>query len=305
MPGRGCARTVSRWDPLAAGTIREAISWAVRSLSGANCESPRLDAELLLAQVLGLSRADLHIHFDEALGETALQRFGELVRRRAAREPLAYILGRRAFYDTELVVDSRVLIPRPETEQIVDVALAWAHSLDRHGDLGRSLMIADVGTGSGALAVVLARRVDNSYVVGVDVSIDAIQVAGANVLAHGLRGRVGLVCANLLDALEATFDVIVANLPYIPSARLRRLQPEVADYEPRLALDGGTDGLAVIREFMPQAASHLARPGLLLIEIDHLQGDPVREMGHRHLPDGRSMVLRDLAGLERIVRVER
>jgi len=278
-------------------TVGEALRWATRLLASSGLESPRFEAELLLTHVLGADRAGLQIGRDEPLPPVTLARVTDLVRRRAAHEPAAYLLGRRAFYDLDLYVAPGVLIPRPESEQLVEVALSWCRS---HPDVCRRLV--DVGTGSGALAIALARHVPEAHVIAIDDSAKALSVARRNVARYGLEERVTLVRGDLLNPLSGPFDVIVANLPYVPSARLETLAPEVREHEPLRALDGGPDGLDVLRTFVPQVPARLASPGLLLLEIDEGQGGAVAALVHQHLPEASVTVLHDLAGLERVVR---
>jgi release factor glutamine methyltransferase len=226
------------------------------------------------------------------------EQFAALLARRAAHEPVAYLLGRRAFYDVELMVTRDVLIPRPETEHLVEAALFWAAEHPPR-------WVVDVGTGSGALAVTMARHLPTARVVAVDLSAAALAVAARNVARYGLGERVTLLQADLLSVLGGPCDLIVANLPYIPQADIATLAPEVAAYEPHLALDGGVDGLALFRRLLVQVPAVLATPGLLLLEIDHRQADAVVALATQHLPRARVTVLRDLAGLPRVVRVEK
>lgn len=280
--------------------LKDAIRWAVRRLTQAGSETPRLDAEVLLAHALGLSRPELYARWNGPMERSVGEQFTRLVRRRAAREPVAYLVGRRAFYDVELAVDARVLIPRPETEQLVEEALTWARQRDKP-----SLTIVDVGTGSGAIALTLARHLRQAAVVACDISCAALHVAAYNLRSYGLWPGVSLVCADLLSFVGAPVDLIAANLPYISRERMEILPIDVADYEPHLALDGGADGLELVRRLLLQAAIWLAAPGLLLLEIDDQQGPAVEYAARQALPDAQCDVLRDYAGLERLVRVER
>lgn len=277
-------------------TVRDALRWATRLLAASGGETPRLDAELLLAHVLEVERAQLPVRWEEALPEAAAQRFTALVRRRMAHEPVAYLLGRRPFYDLTLRVDEHVLIPRPESEHLVEEALRWAAP-------ERAWRVADVGTGSGALAVALARHLPQARVIATDRSLAALQVARANVADHGMLSRVCLVCCDLLDALAGPFDLIVANLPYVQSDEVPTLMPDVAIYEPRLALDGGPDGLRFIERLLHEAPARLARPGLLLLELDPRQAGRVVQRAQAAFPQAEISVLPDLAGHDRVARV--
>jgi release factor glutamine methyltransferase len=278
-------------------SLREALRWAVGFLAQSGSASPRLDAELLLAHVLGWERTQLYLRSEDLLAPAAARRFTELVRRRAAHEPVAYLLGRRAFYDLDLAVGPEVLIPRPETELLVEEALAWAKPL------ARPLNIVDVGTGSGAIALALARHLPQARVWAVDLSLAALRVAAANARRYGLEERVLLLCGDLLAPLAGPFDLIAANLPYIAHDRLAALPPDVAAYEPPLALDGGVDGLALIRRLLDQAPARLARPGLVVLELDQGQGEAVTALARAHWPQAEVTVRRDYAGLERMVRI--
>lgn len=278
--------------------IREALRWATRAIARSGSATPRLDAEVLLGYVLLLSRTKLYVHGDEPLDAQPTARYKDLVRRRVAHEPVAYIIGQRAFFDVDLLVDRHVLIPRPETELLVEEALAWGRE-----QRGRVLRVVDVGTGSGAIATVLARHLTRTQVWATDISLAALRVAQRNAGRHD--ANVHLVCGDLLTPLLGPLDLIVANLPYIARKEIDSLAPDVAEYEPRLALDGGEDGLDLVRRLLPQTTDRLSRPGLLLLEIDHRQAKAVMEMVSLHLPDARATVLYDYAGLERIVRVER
>ena len=262
--------------------------------------TPRLDAEVLLAHLLSIKRTQLYVRWNDRLGAAAAHRYRSLVQRRAAHEPVAYLVGERAFYDIDLQVDRRVLIPRPETEQLVQEALSWGQ---RRGE--GPLRVVDVGTGSGALAVVLARHLQGARVWAVDISREALCAAMVNLRRHGVEGRVKLVCGDLLAALRGPFELIVANLPYVSRKALSGLSADIVAFEPLVALDGGEDGLAVIRRLLAQCPNRLARPGLLLLEIDEGQGEAVCEAVRSHLPDAETTVLRDYAGLERVVRIER
>jgi release factor glutamine methyltransferase len=213
------------------------LKGATGTLAAAGCDTPRLDAELLLASVLAVPRPRLVLEARGALRPAEGQLFEQLVARRAAREPVAYILGRRAFRRIELAVDSRVLIPRPETEQLVEAALS----------LPLGVRVVDVGTGSGAVALALKEERPDLHVWGSDVSADALAVARGNAARLGLE--VNFVRANLLDGL-AGFDAVVANLPYVAAGT--ELQPEIALYEPGPALFAGEDGLDAIRGLIDQ-----------------------------------------------------
>jgi release factor glutamine methyltransferase len=261
--------------------VRDALDSALVALTAAGIESPRLDAELLLADALGVDRTRLYVD-DLRVEGPAVRRFQELVRRRAfGREPVAYLLGRKGFRHLELAVDGRVLVPRPETELLVEAALAA---------LPQGARVVDVGTGSGAVALALAHERPDLRVTGSDVSTDALAVARANGERLGLP--VAWVQADGLPAGE--WDAVVANLPYV--ARDEQLAPEIARHEPALALYAGADGLDAIRALVASAAGRVAWIGL---EHGSEHGAAVRTLlGGAGWADVRTE--RDLAGLERV-----
>ncbi|MBW8058868.1 MAG: peptide chain release factor N(5)-glutamine methyltransferase [Solirubrobacterales bacterium] len=222
--------------------MREALSAATDALQAVGVDAPRLDAELLLSEALGWDRARLAAESDAEMPAGAGRRFGEMVRRRLRREPVAYILGRRGFRGIELAVDRRVLIPRPETELLVELALEL-----------RPRTVLDAGTGSGAIALAIADELPGCEVIATDASGAALEVARANAERLGLAGRVDFVEA-MLPPSGPGFDLVVANLPYVAEGDWPSLQPEVTEWEPREALLGGADGLDVIRVAIPAAA---------------------------------------------------
>jgi release factor glutamine methyltransferase len=261
--------------------IRDVLEEATRRLSGAGCATPRLDAELLLAQALGVGRERLVLDAEVPLDRCALERFAGLVARRRAREPLAYILGRKEFRRITLAVDQRVLIPRPETELLVEVG----------SSLPSRARVVDVGTGSGAIALALKDERPDLEVCGTDVSADALAVARRNAERLGLD--VEFAEADLLDGVEGTFDAVLANLPYVETGA--RLAPEIERYEPVEALRAGADGLDLIRRLIPQVTAPI-----LALEVGSDQTAGVAEL-LRLAGWGRLEVLPDLAGHERVV----
>lgn len=281
------------WTPL------ELVRWTTGYLGDRGIPEARLDAELLLADSLGVKRLDLYLQHDRPLAAEELAEFKARLLRRARREPLQYIAGTAAFRNLNLRVDRRVLIPRPETEVLVEEVLRWCR--------GRSgLSALDVGTGSGAIAICLATEGDAfSHVVGTDLSADALEVARMNAEAaapdRGVELRQGAVYAPVAGE---RFDVIVSNPPYVAEAERDDLQPEVVRWEPELALFSGADGLTVIRELVDGAPLHLRPGGLLAMEIGAGQGDAVRQLVLASGAFGRVEVRPDLSGRDRIVLAE-
>jgi release factor glutamine methyltransferase len=263
-------------------------------------ENARLDAELLLAGVLGVRRLDLYLQHDRPLTPEELERFRACVRRRLRHEPLQYILGRAAFRQLELAVDPRVLIPRPETEVLVGAVLAWAAGRPAGGS------VLDMGTGSGAIALSLAAEGRFERVVASDVSAGALAVARANASHAGLQQRVEFRQGDLFAALRGeAFDAVVSNPPYVAEHERQGLQPEVRDHEPADALFAGSDGLSVIGELVRQAPAHVLPGGLLALEIGLGQDARVLALVEATGAFCRARVLPDLTGRPRIVLAER
>jgi release factor glutamine methyltransferase len=250
-------------------TIETVLRWATDDFRARGVDSPRLDAELLLGRVLSCSRIQLIADAKRALDTGELAGFRELVKRRRAREPTAYILGEREFYGRKFRVDRRVLIPRPDTETLVEVAL------DRTRDRSMSMRALDLCTGSGCVAITLARERRTSLFVATDVSGDALDVARDNALRLGAY-NVAFRQGDLFAAVDPSmrFDLVTANPPYIADGEMSGLQPEIRDYEPPGALAGGIDGLAVVRRIVSEARAHLASAGRLVLEVGFGEAAP-------------------------------
>jgi release factor glutamine methyltransferase len=276
--------------------IAQTLQAATASLMG-SAQSPRLEASLLLAAVLERPREYLIAHPEAALTPQQSATFGKLLRLWQKGMPTAYLLGSRPFYDRVFRVNPHVLIPRPETEHLVELALAWVR--DKHNGQAN---IIDVGTGSGIIAVTLAAHLPAARVLATDVSAAALSVAQVN--GAGLA-NLHFAGANLLSGEAVTtaapFDLICANLPYIGSADMPIL--EVAKFEPLVALDGGADGLDLVRNLLAQAPRYLAQGGLLLLEIGADQGVAAAEAARAALPGLPVEVTRDYSGLDRVVRI--
>jgi len=279
--------------------VGAALRWATARLHAAGVDSPRLDAEILLAHVLTVERAHILAHPERRLRVAESTRYRQLVVRRARREPVAYLVGHQEFYGLDFCVSSAVLIPRPETELLVEAAIALGCAFD-----ARPWIVADVGTGSGAIAVSLAVNVPHARVYATDVSAEALAVAEKNCRRHGVSGRVTLLRGHLLTPLPEPVDCIVANLPYVSRAEWESLPTGITAYEPRLALDGGPDGLEYIGELLASAGPYLRPGGAILLEIGAAQGLAVTTLAEEHFPQARVDLLRDYAGLARVVRVQ-
>lgn len=277
--------------------VADLVGETTEVLAAAGVEQPRLEARWLLARVLNVSESHLFAHPDEPVAAAHAGRYRAAVQRRAAHEPFAYVIGEREFFGRSFVVDRHVLVPRPETEVLVGEALAVLGG--RAGGAATPLVV-DVGTGSGAIACTLALEEPSVGVVACDLSADALVVAAKNRDRLGLHDRLRLVRGSLLDWLRAPVDVVVANLPYIPSARIPTLMPEVSNWEPHLALDGGPDGLDLVRKLLADARRAVRPGGTVLLELDPEQIEPARAL----LPAARARVIRDLAGLDRVLRLD-
>jgi len=272
-------------------TVLKVLTWTKEYLAEKGVENARLEAEWMLCAALGLDRVGLYVNFDKPLSDDELALFRGMVARRARREPLQYILGTQEFMDLEFDVTPAVLIPRRDTEVLV------AEAVKRAIPTGR---ILDIGVGSGCIAVALARALPHAEVLGVEKSAEALALARHN--AGKLGARVTLFEGSLLEPFPGQrFDLIVANPPYIPTGDLDGLQPEVRDFEPRGALDGGADGLDFYRLIIPAAPEYLAPGGLLLQEVGIGQADAVQEMIEATGRFGGLFTARDTAGIDRVV----
>ena len=272
------------------------LAHASRSLSSIS-EQPRLEAEVLAAHGLQSSRAAVLAHPEKALDLETLRRLEQSLSSLVAGEPLPYILGEWEFFGRKFILSPAVLIPRPETELLVEQALFW---VNKNPD--KALRIADVGTGSGCIAISLALELTRSTVLASDLSISALLVAKENIHRYGLEERLWLVRADLLAGFRGSFDLICANLPYIPTGRLARLA--VADHEPIIALDGGEDGLAYIERLLRQSPYLLAKGGLLLIELDDSHAEKAAQLARHQFTHARIDILLDGQQQARVLRIE-
>jgi release factor glutamine methyltransferase len=250
-------------------TIKELLKVTTDYLEKKEIESPRLSAEILLAHQLEVDRVKLYLRFDQPLHDEEVTGYRSLIKRRLSREPIQYITGVQEFWSMDFTVGPQVMVPRPETELLVEHALALCRQKrSTEGSCGR---ILDLGTGCGAIAVAIARELEGVAVWASDVSQDALDMARRNAIRHGVEGRIEFVLSDLWQNLsnqELTFDVIVSNPPYIKSEAMDSLPPEVRDYEPRHALDGGEEGMRYIRDIIQEAPRHLNPGGWILLEMD-------------------------------------
>lgn len=282
----------------ASWSVLRLLNWTTDFFKSAGNESPRLDAEVLLSESLGCQRIQLYARFDEVPPEAIRSRFKALVKKRGEGAPVAYLVGRKEFYSLDFEVEEGVLIPRPETELLVLTAL------DRIKERGLSdPMIADVGTGTGAIAISVAKQCEAAKVVALDIEPKAVALANRNAEKHGVSDRVFATESDLFSRVKAsrTFDLILSNPPYVTTNELIDLDPTVRDHEPHLALDGGPDGCQVVRDLAAVAPERLNDGGTLLIEIGPSTAASASQAIEQ--VDGLQLVevLKDLAGLERVV----
>jgi len=283
--------------PAPSKTVLQLIKATTELFAKHRVDSPRLEAELLLAHVLGVERIQLYVRFDQPLAEVEVARYRELVKRRGRHEPVHYILGHREFWTVDLQVERGVLIPRPDTECLVEEAVAYLKANPA------ATRVADVGTGSGAIAIALAKELPTLTVFAGDLAEVPLRVAADNAKKNEVAERVTVVRADLLTPLAAAaggpFDVLVSNPPYVAEHELATLEPHVRDWEPREALVGGSDGLDVVRALVAQLASGLVPGGAAFIEIGSSQGDAAKALLQPYFAEVR--VRRDYAQLDRVL----
>lgn len=283
-------------------TIKRLLEWTSGFLLRKNVDPPRLSAEMLLAHVLGVPRIKLYTDYERVLSESDLSKYRELVRRASEHEPIAYLTGRAPFFNLEFEVSSDVLIPRPDTETLVENVLQLARRT-----IGfESPRVLDLCTGSGCVAAAIAHHHKNANVVAVDISEAALAIAKRNIERLNLADRVTLLHGDLFEPLsqlvdQSPFDLIVANPPYIPSGQIMSLDASVAKYEPHLALDGGIDGLNFHRRIFSHAAAKLRASGRIFVEIAFDQGDAAKTIAAVSEDFEQPAILKDHAGNDRVV----
>jgi release factor glutamine methyltransferase len=280
--------------------LREELRKADKTLTSYHIDDARIEAELLLMHALGVGRAELYTRLEESLPPLMAERFWYSVQNRLLHEPTAYILKQCQFYGLNFYIDSRALIPRPETELLVEETLNFT---SQYISLKSHCSIAEVGTGSGAIAVALAIHLPQAEIYATDISADALEVARINCENYGVTEKVHLLLGDMLQPLSQRVDVILANLPYVRDAEMNELIPEIREFEPEVALAGGIDGLDKIRWLLPQARQKLLPGGLVLLEIGYGQGSEAVVLVESHFPAAEVDLVPDLAGIERVVRI--
>lgn len=259
-------------------------------------EFPTIEVNAIASHVLDKPTEWIISHPEESLDCSQLEKLEESIDRLIAGEPLAYITGMRSFYGMDFFVDNRVLIPRPETELLIELAIAW---LEGHPATNK---VIDVGTGSGAIAIVIADHFQTLHITAVDISPDALDVARSNAALHQVSDRIEFIRTDLLEGIDKKFDLILANLPYIPSNILDNL--EALKFEPRIALNGGINGLVQITGIIDNCSKLVASKGCIILEIQYNQGDAVREIAAQRFPQAKISIHNDLASLPRVVKIQ-
>ncbi len=271
--------------------LKQALGRAKELLTAGNIDDASLEGELLLRHALGIDRAHLYSNLDREPSLEQEETFWSFIKRRLSGEPAAYITGHREFYGLDFYVDSRVLIPRPESELLVEKALVMARP--------HACVIAEIGTGCGAIAISLAMNLPETIIYATDISVPALEVARINCQKHGVANRVRLLQGDMLDPLPESVGLLIANLPYVKKSEIS--QTGLSDFEPQLALDGGPDGLKKIHRLCRQAGRKLNPQGCLLLEIGQGQGNPVITFLRDLFPSAAIKVTPDLSGIGRVV----
>ena len=287
-------------------TVLEILNWSTNYLKDHQIENPRLNAELLLCHSLGLSREGVYTRFRSPIREGEKATLERLINRRISGEPLQYILGHQEFWSIDFKVDPRVLIPRPETEILVEQSL----SIISKTPFKKLLFVLEIGTGSGAVAISLAKEVKNMFLVATDISWEALMLARENAKTSDVLHQIQFVHGSLVAPFRVMkerepFDLILSNPPYIAGPEMEGLAREVKDYEPLIALNGGEDGLAFYRNIISQAPVYLKKGGWLLLEVGQFQGEEISELIENEGDFLKPEFIQDLSGIERVVKVQR
>jgi release factor glutamine methyltransferase len=279
-------------------TVLKVIQWTTGHFGEKGLANPRLEAEVLLAHLLGIDRMGLYLNYDRPLKEEERTAYREMIQRRTGGEPVAYIIGHKEFWSLRFAVNPECLIPRPETEHLVEEAV-WIGK-----ELKPPLRVLEIGHGCGAVAISLAKELEGADVVATDISPGAHALAQENAEVHGVAGRIRCILGDLYPTGEEPFTLICSNPPYIPTAEILQLAPEVKDYEPLTALDGGEDGARFFREIAREAPAFLMEGGWLLLEMGKGQGPLVasilQEQGFADID-----LIPDHAGVQRVIKAQR
>lgn len=283
--------------PVQSWTVQAVLDWTSGHLASHDSLSPRLDAEILLARARDCSRLELYTQYDQELTTAQRAVMRDLVKRRTAYEPVAYLVGHREFFGFDFAVNADTLIPRPDTETLI------AELLELARDLPAPPSILDIGTGSGCIAISIAAQLPSAQLTAIDISPAALAVARTNAETHAVSERIAFLCGDLFAPLDPTarFEFIACNPPYVTTSECDQLAPDIRDHEPRIALDGGSDGLDVIRPLIATAPDHLEPGGSLLCEISPEQAGAVSQLLARQPAFESPRIVEDLSGHARVV----
>ncbi|MDY6856899.1 MAG: peptide chain release factor N(5)-glutamine methyltransferase [Thermodesulfobacteriota bacterium] len=286
-------------------TILRLLNWTTQYFDKNSIENPRLNAEVLLAHSLNTNRIGLYLNYDKPLKKSELKKYKELIRRRIKREPLQYITGVQEFWSLKLKVSKGVLIPRPETEVLIEEALRLIAQIQW---CSKTIKILDLATGTGAIAIALAKELKEVSIVATDISDIAIKVAKENAKLHGVQKCITFLKGDMFHPLQENiepFNLIVSNPPYIPRGDIKDLQPEIRGFEPKIALDGDKDGLRFYRRILPQIGKYLMNGGWLILEVGKGQAQKVTQL----IEDSRrfhlTSIIKDFSGIERVVTAQK
>jgi release factor glutamine methyltransferase len=279
-------------------TLREAKLWASNALATADIDENLVEADLLIEHTLQISKTQLYTEYDRILTSQEVDLLQNIIQRRRKREPVAYITNRCEFYGIDFYIDQRALIPRPETELLVKETIICAS----HRFCSRDITIADIGTGSGVIAINLALALPRAIIYAIDISNFALQVATINCQRHKVDNRVELIQGNLMEPLLQPVDMVVANLPYVRRHEMEQLSPEIVNFEPRIALDGGEDGLDKVRVLLTQIMGKIHPEGSVLLEVGLGQAKTVASLIKELFPGARVTLSPDLSGINRVVK---
>jgi release factor glutamine methyltransferase len=289
-------------------TIIKLLKWTTSYFESHDIDGPRIEAEILLAHALQLQRIDLYLQYDQPLSGNELSRFKNLIKRRIHKEPVAYIVGSKEFWSMDFMVSKDVLIPRPETEFLVEAALNLLPQDTASRPMSTPKRILDLGTGSGAVVLALASMRPCHLFFASDRITAAVKLAKQNAKHHGFENRVGFICTDWFGSFKnkkPLFDMIVSNPPYVPSRIIGKLQPEIVKHEPILALDGSEDGLSCLRHIIDNAHLYLQQKGHLLLEIGHDQRDDVRKIVNQCAKYENIVYTKDYSGYDRIIQMRK
>jgi len=278
--------------------MKEFLSWSIGCLNQAGIDSPRMEAEVLFAGALKLTREEIYSSSERILSESEKKILRNFIGRRSLREPIAHIIERKEFWSLDFKITPNVLIPRPETETLVETIL----SINSKNSTNSSLNTLEIGTGSGAVAVVMAKEILNCRVTATDYSLEVLAVARLNAEKHGVSDKIDFVQSDLfLELPIALYDYIVSNPPYIQTSHLKGLMPDVADFEPQNALDGGDDGLDFYRKIIPGSLNYLKKGGLIVLEIGETQAQAITSLFYSEGKYEEINVIQDYSGYDRVV----